>query len=75
MWEWRMVPCILKLSTRWKREVSFMHQILNPWGKNPSTPLIGGWVGPRASLDVVAKRKKSLLLPQIPVIHHVGYSI
>jgi hypothetical protein len=28
-----------------------------PRRKNPGTYWIGGWVGPRASLDAVAKRK------------------
>jgi len=28
-----------------------------PWGKRHSTHRIGGWVGPRAALDVVVKRK------------------
>jgi hypothetical protein len=29
----------------------------------PVPPWIGGWVGPRAGLNTVAKRKKSLLCP------------
>jgi hypothetical protein len=28
-----------------------------PSGKNPGTHWIGGWVGPRAGLDAVVKRK------------------
>jgi len=36
---------------------------LLPGEKNPSNPLMGGWVSPRASFDAVAKRKKILSLP------------
>jgi hypothetical protein len=35
--------------------------ILTPKETAPGTYWIGGWVGPRVSLDVVAKRKKSQL--------------
>jgi hypothetical protein len=28
-----------------------------PPGKDPSYPLVGGWVGPKAVLDAVVKRK------------------
>jgi len=41
----------------------------------PSTPWIGGWLDPRASLDVVAKKKKSIVAPRrnlTPVIQHVA---
>jgi len=34
-----------------------MAWLLHPWGKSPWNPMEGGWVGPRAALDVVAKRK------------------
>jgi len=30
----------------------------NPRERAPSTPLIGGWVGPRVILDAATKRKK-----------------
>jgi hypothetical protein len=36
-----------------------------PQRKNPGTHWIGGWVGPRAGLDVVSKRKKSHTPPGI----------
>jgi len=37
-----------------------------PPGKSHSTPWKGGWVGPRAGMDEVAKRKKKMLaLPRI----------
>jgi len=37
--------------------ISFTPQPLYPQEKNPWYPLIGGWVGPRAVLDAVVKRK------------------
>jgi hypothetical protein len=37
--------------------VSFTLQQLYSQGKNPGTNWIGGWVGPRADLDAVVKRK------------------
>jgi hypothetical protein len=37
--------------------VSFTHRPLYPRETAPSTHWIGGWVGPRAGLDAVVKRK------------------
>jgi hypothetical protein len=37
--------------------LSFMAQPLYPSGKSPWYTWIGGWVGPRAILDMVVKRK------------------
>jgi hypothetical protein len=37
--------------------VSFTPQPLYPQGKSPGTHWIGDWVGPRAVLDAVVKRK------------------
>jgi hypothetical protein len=34
-----------------------------PPGKNPGTHQIGGWVGPRAGLDVLGEEKNLLPLP------------
>jgi len=34
-------------------------------GKRPWYPCIGGWVGPRAGLHTVIKRKKSQPLPEL----------
>jgi hypothetical protein len=34
-----------------------------PRVKNPGTRWIGGWVGPRAVLDAVAKKKNSIIAP------------
>jgi hypothetical protein len=41
--------------------VSFMPRPLYPRGKSPGTHWIGGWVDPRAGLDM--KRRKFLTLP------------
>jgi hypothetical protein len=48
---------ILVLGTRWKLVVSFTLRSLCPRERVPATHWIGGWVGPRASLDAVVKRK------------------
>jgi hypothetical protein len=54
MWERRYSFTILNLDTRWKRVVSFTRWPLYPRG---NSPLVEGWVGPRAVLDVMEKRK------------------
>jgi hypothetical protein len=48
--------------------VSFAPRPLYPWGKSPGNQWIGGWVGPRAGLDDVEKRK-FLTLPGINKVH------
>jgi hypothetical protein len=60
-----IAPRILNLSTRWRWVVSFTSQPLYSRGQeSPSfTHCIGGWVGPRAGMDAVAKRKKVPSLP------------
>jgi hypothetical protein len=58
-----IAPHILNLSTRWRWSVSFMPQPLCPWGKSPQHPLEGGWVGPRANVDAVAKRRNPFVAP------------
>jgi hypothetical protein len=45
------------LGTSWRWVVSFTRLLLYPRGKSPGTHWIGGWVGPRASLVYVEKRK------------------
>jgi hypothetical protein len=55
--EWRYTPHISDLGTRWRQVVSFTPWLLYPQGKSPDTHWKGGWVGPRASLDAVVKRK------------------
>jgi hypothetical protein len=56
-WSGGIVPHLLDLGTRWKWVVSFTSQPLYPQRKSPGTHWIGGWVGPRAVLDMVVKRK------------------
>jgi hypothetical protein len=43
--------------TSWRWVVSFTSWSLYPRRKSPGTHCIGGWVGPRAGLDDVEKRK------------------
>jgi hypothetical protein len=57
--KWRYSSTILVHSTRWMSEVSFAPWLLYPWWKSSSTNWIGGWMGPRASLGAVEKRKFS----------------
>jgi hypothetical protein len=54
----------LDLGTSWRWVVSFTPRPLNPQGKAPSAHWIGGWVGPRACLDAV-ERRKFLPLPEL----------
>jgi hypothetical protein len=49
-------PHFLDIGTSLKWVVSFTPFSLNPRGKNPRYPWIGGWVGPRAGLDDVENR-------------------
>jgi hypothetical protein len=57
MGEWRYSSTILDLGTRWRWVVSYTPRPLYPEEILPGTHWIGGWVGPRAGLDVVEKRK------------------
>jgi hypothetical protein len=52
-----IAPRILDLGTRWRRVVRFTPLPLYPRGRAPGTHWIGGWVGPRAVLEAVVKRK------------------
>jgi hypothetical protein len=51
---------IPNFDTTWRWVVNFMYRPLYPWGKGPGTRWIESWVGPRAGVDSVMKRKKSL---------------
>jgi hypothetical protein len=62
MREWMYRSTLLDLGTSWSWVVSFTALPLYPGGKETSTHWIGGWVGPRAGLDDV-KKKKFLTLP------------
>jgi hypothetical protein len=57
-------PCILDFSTTWRWVVSLTPRLLYHRRKSPSTDLIGGWVGPTASLGDM-KKIKSLSLPEL----------
>jgi hypothetical protein len=67
------------LSTRWRRVVSFTSRPLYPQGKNNWYPMIRGWMGPRAVLDAVVKRKIPIPLresnPRTPIIQPVAYTL
>jgi hypothetical protein len=65
--------CIIDLGTRWRWVVSFMPWLLYPQWQGPWYLWIGGCMGPRASLNVVVKRKILSLCwdrtPNRPVCH------
>jgi hypothetical protein len=52
-----IAPCIIDLGTTWGWVVSFTLRPLFPGERAPVTHWIGGWVGSRAILDVVVRRK------------------
>jgi hypothetical protein len=52
-----MDPHFLDLGTKWRSVVSFMHRPLYSPGNDPGTHWIGGWMGPRAGLNAMEKRK------------------
>jgi len=51
-----MAPRI-KFGARWRWVVSFTPRPLYYWERTPDTHRKGGWVGPRAGLDAMVKRK------------------
>jgi hypothetical protein len=53
------------LSTGWWCMVSFTHWALYPRERapHPSTCWTGGWMGPRASVNAVAKRRNLFFAP------------
>jgi hypothetical protein len=58
----RIAPPVLDLDTRCRWVVSFMLRPLYPQGSiPPPISWIGGWMGPRAGLDAVSKRKIQLM--------------
>jgi hypothetical protein len=52
-----IAPRILDLGTRWRRGQLHTPVALPPRKEPPGTHWIVGWVGPRAGLDLVMKRK------------------
>jgi len=65
-----IAPCILNLSAIQRQVVSFMAQPFYCQRKSPWYPLDNRLVGPRASLDAVAQRKKSL--PLLGIEHQLS---
>jgi len=54
---------ILNLITRWRKVIGFTLQPLYPQGKSPSTHWIGVWVGLKAGMDVMVRRKQPFTAP------------
>jgi len=54
-WLWGIAPRILYLGTRWRWVVSLMPLPFYPGERDPGNHWRGGWVGPTAGLDAVAK--------------------
>jgi hypothetical protein len=75
--EWRYSSTIFDLRNRWELSASRPGRF-TPGEIAPGTHLTGGWVVPRASLEIVEKRK-NLLLPGIesqpasPSIYRLSY--
>jgi hypothetical protein len=61
---------------RWRRVVSFTPRPLYPRERTPGTHWIGGWVGPRAVLNAVVKRKipspRRESNPRTPIVQPVA---
>jgi hypothetical protein len=53
-----IAPLILNLRTRW-RYINFTPRQLYPPKKNAGAHRTGGWLGPRASLDVLNNKNKT----------------
>jgi hypothetical protein len=71
-----IAPHILDLRTRWRWVVSFTTRPIYLREKAPGTHWIGGWVGPRAVLDTVVKRKipspRRESNPRTPIVQPVA---
>jgi hypothetical protein len=52
-----LLDSFFDLGTRWRWVVSFTPRPLYHHGKAPDTHWIGGWVGPRSSLDTCRREK------------------
>ena len=55
----RVAPLIINLGTGRKWTVNFMLRSLYPKGKNPWTPWIECWLGHRAIVDIMEKRRNA----------------
>jgi hypothetical protein len=60
-------PRILDLGTSWSEWSALLSCCLTPGERAPGTHSIGSWVGPRAGLDDVQK-KKFLTLPGLELL-------
>jgi hypothetical protein len=71
-----IAPRILDLGNRWRWVVSFTPRPLYLQGKSPGTRWLGDWVGPRAVLDAVVKRKIPSphleMNPRTPIVQPVA---
>jgi hypothetical protein len=56
-WRGGIAPCILNLGIRWRWVVSSRSVHFTPRVRFPGSHWIGGWVGLRAGLDAVTKKK------------------
>jgi len=60
--EGSIAPHILNLSTRWRWGSASCHDHLTLRIRSPGVNWIGGWVDPRASVDVVVKRNNPIIV-------------
>jgi hypothetical protein len=70
-----IAPRILDLGTRWEWSASRLGRF-TPRERAPGTHSIGGWVGPRAVLDTVVKKKipspRRESNPRTPIVQPVA---
>jgi hypothetical protein len=59
MGEWKYSSTILDLGVRWRWVASFTALPCYPWETAPGTHWTGGWMGPRAGVDIMEKRRVS----------------
>jgi len=70
------VPCILDLDTRRRWVVSFMPQLLYPWGKSPYYPLDRRLGGPQSQSGCDGEEKNSQFPPGIepPITNYPAWT-
>jgi hypothetical protein len=71
------IHAFFDFGTRWRWVISFTSRSLYPREGAPGTHWIGGWVGPRAVLDAVVKRKiprpRRESNPRTPIVQPVAW--